>query len=112
MNMKLIKCIVRTHRADATMDALKEIDLSGFTVTVVGGSGRAANPQTTWGGRRMEYRYMPKTMIDVLVADDVVDDVVRIVIDNARTGERGDGRLMIIPVDQAYTIRTRAGGPD
>ena len=51
-------------------------------------------------------------MIDVLVADDVVDDVVRIVMDKARTGNRGDGRVFIIPVEEAYTIRTRAGGPD
>ena len=110
--VKLIKCIVRTHKADETMDALMEIDLSGFTVTEVGGSGRAANPTTSWGGRRLELRYVPKTMIDVLVADHVVDDVVRIVMDKARTGNRGDGRVFIIPVEEAYTIRTRAGGPD
>lgn len=110
--VKLIKCIVRTHKADETMDALREIDLSGFTVTEVAGSGRAPNPKSSWGGRRLELRYVPKTMIDVLVADHVVDDVVRIVMDKARTGNRGDGRVFIIPVEEAYTIRTRAGGPD
>ena len=110
--MKLIKCIVRTYKADETMDALKEIDLSGFTVTEVGGSGRAENPKTSWRGRRLELRYVPRTMIDVLVADDAVDDVVRIVMDKAHTGNRGDGRVLVIPVEQAYTIRTRAGGPD
>jgi nitrogen regulatory protein P-II 1 len=111
--VKLVKCIVRTHKADETMDALMEIDLSGFTVTEVGGRGRAANPKTSsWSGTRLELRYVPKMMIDVLVADDVVDDVVRIVMDKARTGNRGDGRVFIIPVEEAYTIRTRAGGPD
>jgi nitrogen regulatory protein P-II 1 len=110
--MKLIKCIVRTHKADETMDALMEINLSGFTVTEVGGSGRAENPKTSWGGRRLQLRYVPRTMIDVLVADHIVDDVVRIVMDKAHTGKRGDGRVFIIPVEEAYTIRTRAGGPD
>ena len=110
--MKLIKCIVRTYRADETMDALRDIDLSGFTVTEVGGSGRAENPTTSMGGRRLELRYVPKTMIDVLVADHEVDDVVRIVMDKAHTGKRGDGRVFIIPVEEAYTIRTRAGGLD
>jgi nitrogen regulatory protein P-II 1 len=110
--MKLIKCIVRTHKADETMDALMEINLSGFTVTEVGGSGRAENPKTSWGGRRLRLRYVPRTMIDVLVADHIVDDVVRIVMDKAHTGKRGDGRVFIIPVEEAYTIRTRAGGPD
>ena len=102
--MKLIKCIVRTYRADETMDALRDIDLSGFTVTEVGGSGRAENPTTSMGGRRLELR--------VLVADHEVDDVVRIVMDKAHTGKRGDGRVFIIPVEEAYTIRTRAGGLD
>jgi nitrogen regulatory protein P-II 1 len=113
MLMKLIKCIVRTYKADETMDALKEIDLSGFTVTEVGGSGRAENPKTSsWGGRRLELRYVPKTMIDVLVADDAVADVVRVVMDKAHTGKRGDGRVLVIPVEEAYTIRTRTGGAD
>jgi nitrogen regulatory protein PII len=110
--MKLVKCIVRTHKADETMDALMEIDLSGFTVTEVGGSGRAENPTASWGGKRFALRYVPKTMIDVLVADHVVDDVVRIVMEKACTGKRGDGRVLIIPVDEAYSIRTRAGGTD
>jgi nitrogen regulatory protein P-II 1 len=110
--VKLIKCIVRTYKADETLDALREIDLSGFTVTEVGGTGRAENPKTSWGGRKLELRYVPKTMIDVLVADDAVADVVRVVMDKAHTGKRGDGRVFIIPVEEAYTIRTRAGGAD
>ena len=72
--MKLIKCIVRTYKADETMDALKEIDLSGFTVTEVGGQRPGGEPKDlSWGGRQLELRYVPKTMIDVLVADHVVD---------------------------------------
>src|SRR5262245_13028910 len=110
--MKLIKCIVRTHKADATLDALKEIDLPGFTVMEVGGCGRSANPEVSCRGRRAQLRYVPRTMIDVLVADHEVDEVIRVVMNEAYTGKRGDGRIFVIPVEDAYSIRTRSGGPD
>ena len=110
--MKLVKCIVRTHKVDETTDALKQIDLSGLTVTQVGGRGRRDNPKGCWRGSEYEIRYLPQMMIDAVVADYVVDDVVRVVMEAARTGEKGDGRVFIIPVEDAYTIRTRAGGPD
>ena len=110
--MKLIKCIVRPYKAEVTTDALKQIDLSGLTVTEVGGRGRRTNPMGSWRGSEYEMRYMPQMMIDVVVSDCMVDDVVRIVMEAARTGQRGDGQLFIMPVEEAYTIRTRAGGLD
>jgi nitrogen regulatory protein PII len=82
------------------------------TVTKVQGSGRAANPTMAWMGQRYELRYVPEMMIDVVVADHMVDDVVRVVMKTAHTGKRGDGRVFVVPVEEAYTIRTRAGGPD
>lgn len=51
-------------------------------------------------------------MIDMVVADSIVDDVVKTVIEATRTGHQGDGRVFVIPVEEAYTIRTRCGGPD
>jgi nitrogen regulatory protein PII len=110
--MKLVKCIVREHKVDETTDALKQIDLSGVTVTMVQGSGRAANPTIVCMGQRYEPRYVPEMMIDVVVADHMVEDVVRVVMKTAHTGKRGDGRVFVVPVEEAYTIRTRAGGPD
>jgi nitrogen regulatory protein P-II 1 len=110
--MKLVKCIVRTRVADATLDALRHVDLSGFTVTEVAGRGRAPTPERLCRGQRFTLRYVPHTMIDVLVADDAVDDVVRTVMATAYTGHKGDGRVFVLPVEEAYTIRTRAGGPD
>ena len=110
--MKLVKCIVRLDKVEVTTDALKQIDLSGVTVTHVGGRGRCANPKGVFRSREYEIRYMPQMMIDVVVADYMVDDVVRIVMETARTGRNGDGRVFVMPVEEAYTIRTRAGGPD
>ena len=110
--MKLVKCIIREDKVDETTDALKEIDVSGVTLTPVLGRGRGPNPKALYRGSAYEIRHMPKMMLDVVVSDDSVDDVVRIVMRAARTGKRGDGRVFVIPVEDAYTIRTRAGGPD
>jgi nitrogen regulatory protein P-II 1 len=110
--MKLVKCIVREHKVEETTDALKQIDLSGVTVTQVGGHGKGRNPKKYWRGVEQEMRYLPQMMIDIVVADYLVDDVVRIVMETARTGAPGDGRVFVMPVEEAYTIRTRAGGPD
>jgi nitrogen regulatory protein P-II 1 len=110
--MKLVKCIVRTHKVEDTTDALKQLDVSGVTVMEVGGRGRRENPKRYWRGMECEPRYQPQMMIDVVVDDDMVVDVVRIVMETARTGERGDGRVFVVPVEEAYTIRTRAGGSD
>jgi len=111
-HMKLVKCIVRQYKVEDTTDALKQLGVSGVTVMQVGGRGRRENPKRYWRGTECELRYLPQMMIDVVVADDMVDEVVRVVMETARTGERGDGRVFVVPVDEAYTIRTRAGGPD
>jgi nitrogen regulatory protein P-II 1 len=110
--MKLVKCIVRTDKVEETTDALQRLDVSGVTVTQVGGHGRRANPTATFRFQEYEIRYWPQMMIDVVVADYLVEDVVRIVMETARTGERGDGRVFVMPVEEAYSVRTRAGGPD
>jgi nitrogen regulatory protein PII len=110
--MKLVKCIVRTYKVEETTDALKQLDVSGLTVTQVGASGRRANPTAVFRFNKYQIRYVPQMMIDVVVADCVVNDVVRTVMEKAHTGERGDGRVFVIPVDEAYSVRTRAGGPD
>jgi nitrogen regulatory protein P-II 1 len=110
--MKLVKCIVRTNKVEETTDALKQLDVSGITVTQVGGSGRKPNPTAVFRFSEYEVRYVSQMMIDVVVEDYLVDDVVRTVMEKARTGQQGDGRVFVIPVEEAYTVRTRAGGSD
>jgi len=110
--MKLVKCIVRTHKADETTDALRQIDVSGVVVSQVKGRGRLANPSVSY--RCVEYRprYRAQMMIDVVVPDHLVDEVVRVVMATAGTGESGDGRVFVIPVEEAYSIRSCAWRPD
>jgi nitrogen regulatory protein PII len=109
--MKLVKCIVRQGKADEVADALKSLDVSGLTITDVRGRGR--KKQTlVYRGCEQEARALPQTMIDVVVPDYLVDDVVRIVMNTAHTGQMGDGRIFVMPIDESYTIRTRTGGFD
>jgi len=110
--MKLVKCIVREAKVEATTDALKQLDVSGLTVTHVAGRGRGKNPTAVFRCSVYEIPYRHEMMIDMVVADSVVDEVVKTVIETARTGQQGDGRVFVIPVEEAYTIRTRCGGPD
>lgn len=110
--MKLVKCIIRESKVDETTDALKGLDVSGVTVTIVAGSGRQRPPKEFYRCTEYEPRYARRMMIDVVVAEHVLNEVIRIVMEAAHTGRPGDGRVFVIPVEEAYTIRTQASGPD
>ena len=107
--MKLVKCIVRPDSVPDATSALEKLGVSGITVTDVRGRGRRTRPIGDFRG--VEYdRFLSMSMIDVIVSDDLVDDIVRAVIDHTRTGEFGDGRVLVIPIDEGYSIRTRQCG--
>jgi nitrogen regulatory protein PII len=104
--MKLIKCIVRPNKVDEIKDALEKVSVSGMTVTEVRGHGRQKGHKAVYRGREYEVSLLPKMMIDVVAPDALVDDIVRTVVEAARTGEIGDGRIFVMPVEETYNIRT------
>ncbi len=104
--MKLIKCIVRPNKVEEIKDALQKVNVSGLTVTEVRGHGRQKGHKAIYRGREYEVSLLPKMMIDIVAPDAQVDDIVRSVIEAARTGEIGDGRIFVMAVDEAYNIRT------
>jgi nitrogen regulatory protein P-II 1 len=104
--MKLIKCIIRPNKVEDIKDALERVNVSGMTVTEVRGHGRQKGHKAVYRGREYEVSLLPKMMIDIVAPDAAVDDIVRTVIETARTGEIGDGRIFVMPVQQAYNIRT------
>jgi nitrogen regulatory protein PII len=106
--MKLIKCVIRANKVDEVREALEKASLSGMTITEVRGHGRQKGHKAIYRGREYEVSLLPKTMIEMAVSDDLVDDVIRIVIRTARTGDIGDGRIWVLGVDEAYNIRTAA----
>ena len=104
--MKLIKAIVRPNKVDDVRDALGRISLPGMTVTEVRGHGKQKGHTAIYRGKEYDVSLRPKMQIEVVVADNLVDEVVTAIITAARTGEIGDGRIFVVPVEQSYRIRT------
>jgi nitrogen regulatory protein PII len=104
--MKLIKCIVRPNKVDEVKDALSKLSVSGMTVTEVRGHGKQKGHTAIYRGKEYNVSLLPKMEIEVVVPDALVNDCIKAVIDAARTGEIGDGRVFIMPVEQSYKIRT------
>jgi nitrogen regulatory protein P-II 1 len=104
--MKLITAIVRTSKVDEITEALDRIQVSGMTVTEVRGHGRQKGHTAIYRGHEYEISLLPKIQFEVVVADDVLDSAVRAIIGAARTGEIGDGRIFVTPVEEAYRVRT------
>ncbi|HEV8132849.1 MAG TPA: P-II family nitrogen regulator [Acidobacteriota bacterium] len=104
--MKLIKSIVRPNKVDDIKDALAKLNISGMTVTEVRGHGRQKGHTAIYRGKEYTVSLLPKMEIEIVVPDDVVDEVIHAIISTARTGEIGDGRVFVIPIDYGYNIRT------
>ena len=104
--MKLIKSIVRPDRIDGIKDALARLNVAGMTVTEVRGHGRQKGHTAIYRGREYSVSLLPKMEIEIVVKDSLVEEVVHAVLAAARTGEIGDGRVFIMPVESAYNIRT------
>jgi len=104
--VKLIKCIVRPNKVDEVKDALSKLSVSGMTVTEVRGHGKQKGHTAIYRGKEYNVSLLPKMEIEVVVSDLLVNDCIKAVIEAARTGEIGDGRVFVMPVEQSYKIRT------
>ena len=104
--MKLIKSIVRPNKVDDVRDALEKMSIPGMTVTEVRGHGRQKGHTAIYRGKEYNVSLLPKVEIEIVVADNVADEAIQSIIKAARTGEIGDGRVFVMPVEQSYKIRT------
>lgn len=104
--MKLIMAIVRPSKVEDIRDALGTLQIAGITVSEVRGHGRQKGHTAIYRGKEYNVTLLPKSKIEIVLADDLVDDVIRTIIEAARTGEIGDGRVFVLPVEQGYNIRT------
>ena len=95
-----------THTLADIKDALDKLHVSGMTVTEVRGHGRQKGHTAVYRGKEYNVSLLPKMQIEVVVAESLLDSVVQAVIAAARTGEIGDGRVFVLPVEQNYHIRT------
>ena len=104
--MRVIKAIVRPNKVEDVRDALGKLNISGMTVTEVRGHGRQKGHAAIYRGKEYSVNLLPKMQIEVVVPDPVVDEVIQAIIVAARTGEIGDGRVFVLPVEHGYNIRT------
>ena len=104
--MKLIKAIVRPNKVDDVKEALGRVSLPGMTVTEVRGHGKQKGHTAIYRGKEYNVSLLPKMQIEIVVSDSMADDVVKAIVESAKTGEIGDGRVFVLPVGQAYKIRT------
>jgi nitrogen regulatory protein PII len=104
--MKLIKAIVRPNKVDEVREALEGLSISGMTVTEVRGHGKQKGHTAIYRGKEYNVSLLPKMEIELVVDDDIADEAIKAIIQAARTGEIGDGRVFVMPVGQSYRIRT------
>jgi nitrogen regulatory protein PII len=104
--MKLIKAIVRPNKLDEVKDALGKLNVSGVTVSEVRGHGKQKGHTAIYRGQEYNVSLLPKMEIEVVVPDELADEAVKAIIQTARTGEIGDGRVFVLPVGQSFRIRT------
>ena len=104
--MKLITAIIKPFRLDTVREALASAGIDGMTVTEVKGYGRQKGHKEIYRGAEYEVNFVPKVRIDVAVPNNVADKAIEIIAENARTGEIGDGKIFVMPVEHAVRIRT------
>jgi nitrogen regulatory protein PII len=104
--MKLLKAIIRPNKVDDVKDALSKLNISGMTVTEVRGHGKQKGHTAVYRGTEYNVSLLPKMQVEVVVPDTIAEEAIRVIVEAARTGEIGDGRVFVLPVDASYRIRT------
>lgn len=110
--MKKIEAIIKPFKLDDVKEALKEIGIQGMTVTEVKGFGRQKGHTELYRGAEYVIDFLPKIKLDIVVSDDMVTKVVDTIIETARTGKIGDGKIFIQPLEEIIRIRTGERGED
>jgi len=108
--MKKIEAIIKPFKIEEVKDALSEIGIEGMTVTEVKGFGRQKGHTEIYRGSEYTVDFLPKIKIEIVVADGVVDGAVHAIIKTAKTGKIGDGKVFVLPVENAIRIRTDETG--
>ena len=110
--MKKIEAIIRPEKLEPVREALAELGIRGMTVSQVSGRGKQMGITLQWRAGEYRVEFLPKVKIESVVIDEEVDKVVRTIANKARTGERGDGKIFVIPVEDALRISNGDQGQD
>jgi nitrogen regulatory protein PII len=108
--MKKIEAIIKPFKLEEVKDALAEIGVEGMTVTEVKGFGRQKGHTEIYRGSEYTVDFLPKIKVEIVLADDMIERASQAIIGAAKTGKIGDGKIFILPIEQAVRIRTEETG--
>ena len=110
--MKKIEAIIKPFKLDEVKEALQEIGVQGLSVIEAKGFGRQKGHTELYRGAEYVVDFLPKVKIEVVISDEILDDVLKAIIEAAKTGKIGDGKIFVSDVQQAIRIRTSEDGVD
>ncbi|MCX4190048.1 P-II family nitrogen regulator [Methylophaga sp. OBS3] len=110
--MKKIEAIIKPFKLDDVREALSEIGVTGMTVTEVKGFGRQKGHTELYRGAEYVVDFLPKVKMEIVLADEQVDGCIEAIIKAAHTGRIGDGKIFVLPLEQAIRIRTSENGEE
>jgi len=110
--MKKIEAIIKPFKLDDVKDALMDVDISRITVSEVKGHGRQQGHSELYRGNEYIVEYLPKIKIEIVVNEEFVEKAVDAIIQGAKTGKIGDGKIFISPIEDVVRIRTGERGQD
>ena len=108
--MKKIEAVIKPFKLDDVKEALNELGVVGMTVTEVRGFGRQKGHTELYRGSEYTIDFLPKVKVEVVVPDNLVDKVVSVICQSAKTGSIGDGKVFVLPMGEAVRIRTGETG--
>ena len=109
--MKKIEAIVKPFKLDDIKDRLHEVGVQAMTVSEVKGFGRDGGHAAVYPGAEYVIDFVPKLKIEIVCEDDMVHPILEAILESARTGHEGDGKIFVLPVEEAIRIRTSERGP-
>jgi len=110
--MKLIKAIIKPFKLEEVKLALSEIGVEGMTVTEAKGFGRQKGHTEIYRGSEYTVDFLPKVKVETVVPDEIVEKAITAIIKAARTGKIGDGKIFVLPIEEAVRIRTEERGEE
>ncbi len=108
--MKKITAMIKPFKLDDVREALSSIGIQGMTITEVKGFGRQKGHTEVYRGAEYSVDFLPKIQIDIVVGEHLIEQVIESIIEAARTGKVGDGKIFITPVEEVIRIRTGETG--
>lgn len=108
--MKLVIAIIKPFKLEEVKEALSEIGIEGMTVTEVKGFGRQKGHTEIYRGSEYTVDFLPKVKIEIAVQDDIVSKAAEAIVKSAKTGKIGDGKVFVLPIEEAIRIRTDERG--